>query len=91
MGRGGGVGVGVGVGVIGGVGVGVGVASVIKGPWTCTIIGEPVLKNPMVAGASGRGGALESNRKLYNVPHRIALAFGFCAKVSVFQVTEPTV
>ena len=88
-----GVTVGVGVGVMGGVGVGVmdgvgvGVASDCSGAWTLTEIGEPVLKNPMLAVVSA-GGALESNRKLYNVPKRIALAFWFCAKVSQFHVAE---
>lgn len=33
-------------------------------------------------------GWLASNRKLYNVPKRIALAFWFCANVSQFHVTE---
>ena len=95
MGRtlGGGFGRGVGVGRIVAVGVavglGVGVASDWKGAVTSTLIGEPVLKNPMVA-SLGTGAAVESNRKLYNVPHRIAFAFGFCAKVSVLQIpAEP--
>jgi hypothetical protein len=87
------VGVGVGVGVMDGVGVAegvaVGVASDMKGAGTSTVTGEPVLKKPMVA-VPGTGAALESNRKLYNVPHRIAFAFGFCAMVSVLQVrAEP--
>jgi hypothetical protein len=83
-----GLGLGVGVGVAGvGVGVGVGVLSDMKGAWTSTVIGEPVLKNPMIA-VLGIGAALEAKRKLYNVPHRIALAFWFCAKVSVLQVAE---
>ena len=34
------------------------------------------------------GGAVESNRKLYNVPKRTALAFWFCANVSQFQVAD---
>jgi hypothetical protein len=34
------------------------------------------------------GGAVESNRKLYNVPKRIALAFWFSRNVSQFQVAE---
>ena len=77
-----GVGVSVGVGVTDGVGVtvavavGVGVASDCTGARTFTEIGEPVLKNPMFAVVSV-GGVMESNRKLYNVPKRIALAFGF--------------
>lgn len=69
-----GVSVGVAVGVTVGVGVGgvalgvaVGVASDWAGAWTLTEIGEPVLKNPMFAVVSA-GGAVESNRKLYNVP-----------------------
>jgi hypothetical protein len=93
------VGVDVGVGLGGGVtvavavavavGVGVGVWSDMKGPTTSTVIGEPVLKKLMVA-SLGTGAAVESNRKLYNVAHRIAFAFGFCAKVSVLQVpAEP--
>ncbi len=82
-----GVGVGVAVGVGVGGGVGVGVMSDMKGAWTSTVIGEPVLKKPMFA-VLAIGAELESKRKLYNVPQRIALAFGFCAKVSVFQVAE---
>jgi hypothetical protein len=83
-----GVGVAVGVGV-GGVadGVGVGVASDCSGAWISTEIGEPVLKNPTFAVLMA-GGAVESKRKLYNVPQRIALAFGFCASVSQFQVAD---
>ena len=85
------VGVGVGVGVELGLGVGVGVDGVGEGPpvgagpWISTVIGAPVLKKPTVAFAV-TGGVVESNRKLYNVPQRIAFAFGFCAKVSEFQV-----
>ncbi len=88
-----GVEVGVGVGVVVAVavavavGVGVGVASDWKGAWISTATGAPVLKKAMfavlVAGAAG-----ESNRKLYSVPHRTALAFWFCAKVSQFQTAE---
>ena len=82
------VAVGVGVGGVGvGEGVGVGVASDWAGAWTLTEMGEPVLKNPMLAVVSA-GGAVESNRKLYNVPKRIALAFWFCANVSQFQVAD---
>ena len=55
------------------VGVGVGV-SPTNGPWMATVIGEPVLKNPTVA-LMLCGGMLASNRKLYSVPQRIALAF----------------
>jgi hypothetical protein len=36
--------------------------------------GVPVLKKPIVAVAAC-GGRLESNRKLYNVPQRMAFAF----------------
>ena len=68
------VAVGVGVGVIGGVGVGVGVKSVAKGARTLTLTGGPVLKKLMFA-VVPLGGKLLSNRKLYNVPKRIALAF----------------
>jgi hypothetical protein len=88
-----GVGVCVGVGLVGGVtvavavAVGVGVASDWEGAWTLTEIGEPVLKNPMFAVVSA-GGAVESKRKLYNVPKRIALAFWFCTNVSQFQVAD---
>ena len=79
------VGVEVGVGVA--VAVGVGVASDWKGAWISTATDAPVLKKAMfavlVAGAAG-----ESNLKLYSVPHRIALAFWFCAKVSQFHTAE---
>jgi len=79
------VGVEVGVGVA--VALGVGVASDWKGAWISTATGAPVLKKAMfavlVAGAAG-----ESNRKLYSVPQRIALAFWFCAKVSQFHTAE---
>jgi hypothetical protein len=81
------VGVTVGVGVTVAVGVGVGVASDCAGAWICTEIGEPVLKNPMFAVLSA-GGAVESNRKLYSVAKRIALAFWFCTSVSQFQVAD---
>ena len=80
------VGVAVGVGVGVGLGVGVGVP-LPAGTWIATGIGDPVLKKPTVAFASC-GGWSASNRKLYNVPHRIALAFWFCANVSLFQVME---
>jgi hypothetical protein len=66
------VGVGVGVGLT--VGVGVGVTPPPPGTWISTVIGEPVLKKPIVALAVC-GGWSESNRKLYDVPQRIALAF----------------
>jgi hypothetical protein len=90
--------VAVGVGVILGVtvavavavGVTVGVASDMKGAGTSTLTGEPVLKKPIVA-LLLTGGAVESNRKLYSVPQRIALAFGFCAKVSELQVSDEPV
>ena len=85
-----GVGVGATVGVAVALAVGVGVGGgdgppVGPGPWIPTTIGAPVLKKPIVAFAAC-GTALESNRKLYNVPQRIAFAFGFCAKVSELQV-----
>ena len=80
-----GVALGVNVAVAVAVGVGVGVLSGIKGATTSTVTGEPFLKKLMVE-VLLLGGPLESNRKLYNVPQRIALAFWFCAKVSVLQV-----
>ena len=84
-----GVGLTVVVGVAVAVGVAVGVASDMNGTATSTVTGEPVLKKPTVA-LLVTGGALESNRKLYSVPQRIALAFGFCANVSELQVrVEP--
>jgi hypothetical protein len=62
----------------------------MKGAATSTVTGEPVLKNLMVA-VLGTGAAVESNRKLYSVPQRIAFAFGFCARVSELQVmAEPS-
>ena len=51
------------------------------------MIGDPVLKKPIVA-LVGCGGRSASNRKLYSVPQRIALALGFCTKASVAQVRE---
>ncbi len=81
------VGVAVAVAVAVAVGVGVGVL-VPVGAWIATVLGEPVLKYPTVAFASC-GGWSASNRKLYNVPQRIAFAFWFCASVSQFQVMEP--
>ena len=48
-------------------------------------MGDPVLKKPIVAFVAC-GGRLESNRKLYKVPQRIAFAFWFCAKVSELQL-----
>ena len=36
-------------------------------------------------------GTQESKRKLYNVPHRMAFAFWFWAKVSELQLREPVV
>ena len=71
-----GVGVGVAVGVGVTVGVGVGVTSENAGARTWTVTGEPVLKKPMVAVAVA-GGLFVSKRKLYSVPQRMALAFGF--------------
>ena len=82
-----GVGLTVAVAVTVAVGVAVGVASDMKGTTTSTFTGNPVLKKPMVA-LPPSGGAVESNRKLYSVPQRIALAFWFWAKVSQFQVAE---
>jgi len=85
--------VGVGVGLVGGVtvavavAVGVGVASEPIGAWIVTEMGEPILKNPMLA-VDGAGGASESKRKLYNVPKRIALAFSLSANVSQFHIAE---
>jgi hypothetical protein len=87
VGEGVGVGVTVGVGVIGGVGVGDPPPG--TGTMTSTVIGPPVLKKPMVAAAVIKNSWGESKLKLYNVPQRIAFAFGFCAKVSVLQVTDP--
>jgi hypothetical protein len=71
----------------GGVGDGVGVAPPISGEGPCipTVIGVPVLKKPTVAFVAC-GGRLESKRKLYKVPQRIAFAFWFCAKVSELQL-----
>ena len=83
------VAVAVGVGLTVTVAVAVGVTSDMNGATISTVTGEPVLKKPMVAWLP-LGGALESNRKLYNVPQRIALAFGSCAMVSELQVrAEP--
>jgi hypothetical protein len=91
VGVGGGVGVGVGVGVTVGVGVGVAVGVAVgvgvglavgvgvgvppwPGAWISTVRGDPVLKKPTVALAVC-GAWSASNRKLYNVPKRMALAF----------------
>jgi hypothetical protein len=85
------VGVGLAVAVAVGLGLAVGVGLGVPPPtgaWIATIIGEPVLKKPTVALAF-RGGWSASNRKLYSVPQRIALAFWFCANGSVFQVMSP--
>ena len=68
-----GVGVNVGVGLAVGVGVGDGVGT-FPGASTRTGMGPPVLKKPTVASV-GFGGWSASNRKLYSVPKRIALAF----------------
>ena len=81
------VAVGLTVAVAVAVGVAVGVASDMKGATTSTVTGDPVLKKLIVASLL-MGEALESNRKLYIVPQRIALAFWFCAKISQFQVTD---
>ena len=80
------LGVTVAVAVAVAVGVGVGV-SPTNDAWIATVIAEPVLKNPTVA-LMLCGGTLASNRRLYSVPQRIALAFWFCANVSQFQVIE---
>ena len=73
-----GVGVkGVGVGVTGGVAVGVGDGVGLgtpPGASTTTPAGEPFLKKPTVEFVK-LGPWSASNRKLYNVPQRIALAF----------------
>src|SRR5262249_17433116 len=73
-----GVGVtGVGVGVTGGVAVGVGDGVGLgtpPGASTTTPTGEPFLKKPTVEFVK-LGPWSASNRKLYNVPQRIALAF----------------
>src|ERR1043166_609548 len=82
-----GLGVGVGSGGVGvGVAVGVGDPKTSQGPTTVTVIGAPVLKNPIVALAAC-GAWSESNRKLYKVPQRMAFAFWFCPNVSELQVT----
>jgi len=77
-------GVAVGVGVTPGVGVGV-TAPSGAGAWIPTVMGDPVLKKPIVAFAAC-GGRLESKRKLYKVPQRNAFAFAFCARVSELQL-----
>ena len=85
-----GVAVGVNVAVAVAVGVDVGVGDGVgtpPGAWMRTPMGEPVLKKPTVAFV-GFGGWSASNRKLYNVPQRIALAFWFCTNVSLFHVIE---
>ena len=73
MGRGLGDAIGLCDGVGRGVAVGVGVAPP-AGAWIATVIGDPVLKKPTVALALC-GGWSASNRKLYNVPKRIAFEF----------------
>jgi len=83
-----GVVLGVAVGLAVAVAVGVGGGCSLKGTATPTVMGEPVLKNPTVAFRILFGPKTESNRKLYCVPQRIALAFWFCANVSVLQVIE---
>ena len=67
------VAVAVGVGLAVGVGEGVGVGTP-PGACTSTPLGEPVFKKPTVAFV-GFGGWSASNRKLYIVEKRIALAF----------------
>src|SRR3954465_7306736 len=72
-----GVGLGLAVAVAVGLGLAVGVGLGVPPPigaWMATIIGEPVLKKPTVELALC-GGWSASNRKLYNVPKRIAFAF----------------
>jgi hypothetical protein len=59
-----------------------------NGAWTVTVIGAPVLKNPIVAVAVW-GGLLESKRKLYSVPQRITFAFGFSASDCELQAIAP--
>jgi hypothetical protein len=66
-----GVGVTVGVGLGGG---GVGLPPPPMGARTLIKKGEPVLKKLIMA-LLVLGGPVESNRKLYNVPKRIAFAF----------------
>jgi hypothetical protein len=68
-----GVTVGVGVGLAVGVGVGDGLGTP-PGASTRIGIGPPALKNPTVPSV-GFGAWSASNRKLYRVPKRIALAF----------------
>lgn len=72
MGRDRGSGVDLGVGVALGVGVGEGVPAL--GTNTPAVSGLPILKKPIDA-TPANGGPAASNRKLYNVPQRIALAF----------------
>ena len=74
-----GVGLIVAVAVAVDVAVGVGVPPI--GAWIGTLIRVPVLKKPKSA-CRICGGVWASNRKLYKVPQRIALAFWFCANVS---------
>jgi len=71
------VGVTVAVGVVVAVAVGVGVGDgdgTPPGAWITTPIGEPILKKPTVASVKF-GAWSASNRKLYIVAKRIALAF----------------
>src|SRR5205085_10637835 len=79
------VGLGVAVAVGTGVAVGGGVGGWMPGAMIETVIGAPVLKNPIVAFVAC-GGVLESKRKLYIVPQRIAVAFCLVVKVSLCQV-----
>jgi len=69
------------------VAVGVGVPPI--GAWIGTRIADPVLKKPTTPAFRSCGGACASNRKLYNVPQRIAFAFWFCANVSQLHPIEP--
>ena len=82
------VGVDVAVAVAVAVDVGVGVPPI--GAWIVTEIAPPVLKKPTSACRPLCGGACASNRKLYNVPQRIAFAFWFCANVSQLHAMNST-
>ena len=81
------LGVDVAVGVAVAVGDGVGVPPPSPGAKMLTGTAPPSLKKKMPA-ALPCGGRSASNRKLYNVAQRIALAFWFCANVSVLHVIK---
>jgi hypothetical protein len=85
------VGVGLIVAVAVGVGVDVGVGVPPIGAWIDTEIPVPSFLKKYTSAPRSCGGACASNRKLYNVPQRIAFAFWFCANVSLFQVMESLV